>query len=173
MVELDLSNGRLKNFNPDDIPNNVTNLNLSNNKLEFIPAWVFLIKTLETLYLSVNQIQVIPPEIVQLTLLEKLDLYKNEIQVIPPEIGQLSSLKKFYISHNEIQEIPLEIGQCESLVTFRISENPIENPKSLEQLKYDYKQYQEAISVNQALIPYVDKDSISVVTSYISPYKFK
>ena len=28
-------------------PNNITELDFSFNKLEFIPAWVFLIKTLE------------------------------------------------------------------------------------------------------------------------------
>ena len=105
--------------------------------------------------------------------MKELDLYNNQIQVISQETGQLSSLEELDLYMNEIQVIPLEIGKCKSLAVFKISENPIENPKSLEQLKYDYKQYKEAVSVNQALIPYVDKDSISVVTSYITTYKFK
>ncbi|WP_454880922.1 leucine-rich repeat domain-containing protein [Sphingobacterium detergens] len=65
---------------------NITNLDLSNDKLSKIPSEVFKIKNLKTLNLEGNQITEIPSEITKLKNLENLYILENNLTKISNEI---------------------------------------------------------------------------------------
>lgn len=93
-------------------------LDLSNQKLEKVPDYVFELNDLEELDISNNQITGnLPAEIRNLKSLKVLNANNNLMTGIPAEIGQLPSLQIFNINNNLLAGIPKEIGQAQNLQT--------------------------------------------------------
>ena len=94
---------------------NLTNIDLSDNKLLKISKNFKLFKNLKSLKLDNNQISFIPSFIGELSQLELFSISKNLLSIIPTSIQDLTKLKSFYFSYNKIDTIPIEFGQLNSL----------------------------------------------------------
>uniref|UniRef100_A0A7S3D7K0 Adenylate cyclase n=1 Tax=Palpitomonas bilix TaxID=652834 RepID=A0A7S3D7K0_9EUKA len=68
-------------------------LDLSHNKLSFIPADIKNLKAIDTLNLHHNQLESLPAEIGQCTTLIRLNLSKNLLEDLPLEFGHLDLIK--------------------------------------------------------------------------------
>mgnify|MGYP002639880427 CR=1 FL=1 len=99
-------------------------LNLSNQNLSQIPAYVFGQTDLEKLDVSNNQISgAIQAEIRQLSNLIILDASDNQMTGVPAEIGQLDNLQILDLSNNQLTGLPYELGSLQNLKTLNISGN--------------------------------------------------
>ena len=87
----------------------VTELDLSENNLTYIPAEICQLQNLTELWLSYNQLASIPPEIGQLQNLTQLWLNNNQLASIPAEIGQLQNLTELWLDANLVENMPLNI----------------------------------------------------------------
>ncbi len=107
LTELNLKNNRLT-FIPNEINNlqSLKNLTLDNNKLTLIPSGVRNLVDLEILSLRSNQIRHIPDNFfTNLTNINNLSLSINQLRQIPSSIKGLTSLQYFSSSGNKIKEI--------------------------------------------------------------------
>lgn len=99
-------------------------LDLSNQKLENIPASVFEKTNLEELNVSGNYLTgSIPGEIRFLKDLKILKVSNNQMTGVPAEIGQLQNLEILDLSNNQLTGLPYELGNLRNLKVFNISGN--------------------------------------------------
>jgi Leucine-rich repeat (LRR) protein len=99
-------------------------LDLSKQKLEKIPAYVFEKTNLKELDVSGNQITgAIQAEIRHLKNLKVLNASNNQMTGVPAEIGQLQNLEILDLSNNQLTGLPYELGNLKNLKTFNISGN--------------------------------------------------
>lgn len=112
---LDLSKQKLKEF-PVEIFSfeNLEELDLSKNRIEWIPTGVVKLSHLRILNMSRNILTRIPAEVGQLVNLEKLILNQNEIVGLCPEISNLKKLKLLDLWGNLLDELPESISQLKS-----------------------------------------------------------
>ena len=124
LTELNLSGNRLISV-PKEIGQltNLKELNLKEHKLISIPKEIGQLINLTELNLSGNRLTSIPKEIGQLTNLKKLYLYFNKLTNIPKEFGKLVNLKILYLYYNILTDIPKEIGQLTNLKRLYLSNN--------------------------------------------------
>jgi Leucine-rich repeat (LRR) protein len=95
---------------------NLTNLNLSNNKMANVPESIDNLINLQVLFLSENNIVDVGEEIFNLAKLTKLDLSKNKIKKISDSIGNLQSLKELSLSKNKnLKKIPLSMSNLKQI----------------------------------------------------------
>lgn len=88
---------------------NLTELNLSNNKIEgSLQAEVRQLQSLRVLNLSNNKFSGVPAEIGQLKNLEVLNLSNNLITGLPNELGNLKNLKLLDLSGNNYSVVDFE-----------------------------------------------------------------
>ncbi|EAY28176.1 leucine-rich repeat domain-containing protein [Microscilla marina] len=102
----------------------ITNLNLSDNQIERIPAWVTTLKNLQVLYLNNNQITNID-KLCDLPHLEVLQLNNNQISSIPGSIRSLTNLKRLYINNNLLVEVPTALGALTQLKQLLLAKNQL------------------------------------------------
>ncbi|PLX26864.1 hypothetical protein C0583_06240 [Candidatus Parcubacteria bacterium] len=99
-------------------------LDLSNQRLDKIPAYVFEQKKLEELNISGNQITgAIQAEIRHLQNLKVLNAGNNNMTGVPAEIGQLQNLEVLDLSNNELTGLPYELGNLKNLKILNIAGN--------------------------------------------------
>lgn len=111
-----------KTENSNSKTNNV--LDLSNQGLEKIPAYVFEEKNIEELNISNNRISgAIQAEIRHLDNLKSLDASNNRMTGVPAEIGQLKKLEILDLSNNQITGLPYELGNLQTLKVLNLSGN--------------------------------------------------
>ncbi|WP_299457950.1 leucine-rich repeat domain-containing protein [uncultured Microscilla sp.] len=103
---------------------NITNLNLSDNQIERIPAWIATLKNLQVLYLNNNQITNID-KLCALPHLEVLQLNNNQISRIPESIRGLTNLKRLYINNNLLVEVPTALGELTQLNQLLLAKNQL------------------------------------------------
>ncbi|XP_057419769.1 plant intracellular Ras-group-related LRR protein 5-like [Lotus japonicus] len=126
----------------------VTEVNLSENRLMALPATIGGLKALTKLDLHSNQLINLPQSFGELINLVELDLHANRLKSLPttfgnltnltdldlssnaftqlPEtIGSLSSLKRFIVETNELEELPYTIGNCSSLSVLKLDFNQL------------------------------------------------
>ena len=121
---LDLSNGKIRRI-PQGIAvslsesfPNLTMLCLDNNLLERLPAELFLLTQLRSLWLYDNSLAAIPREIAALVHLRFLHIERNRIKQPPVELGRLHSLRMLsldrdvYFSLLAASAIPPEACVC-------------------------------------------------------------
>ncbi len=96
-------------------------LNLSGNKLIFLPKNFEVLNNLRSLDLSYNRIETLPDKIDKFSNLEFLDLSSNNLIGLPKQIGSLKKLKYLDLSENKLWTLPTEIGNLESLQTLNLS----------------------------------------------------
>ncbi|MFA5954761.1 MAG: leucine-rich repeat domain-containing protein [Patescibacteria group bacterium] len=103
---------------------NGVRLDLSNQGLNTLPAYVLGMKQLEILDLSNNNLTgALPGEIRSLQNLKELKLSHNAMTGIPAEVGQLSRLEILDYSYNQITGIPNEIANLKNLKTLNLTGN--------------------------------------------------
>ena len=81
-------------------------LDLSKNKIKFIPNSIQFLVFLEVLKFSNNQLLEIPEELGCLTRLKKLFLNENSLQFLPKNIfSKMIGLEEIYIYKNRLENI--------------------------------------------------------------------
>ena len=116
-------------------PDSVFRLDLSKNKLQTVPAEIYVFKNLRELNLSQNKFTSLPDEFF-LPNLQILNLEKNNIDTFSNSICQNTKLQYLYMGKNDVAVIPECIGNLTELVWFDIWFNPIrELPMSMTNLK--------------------------------------
>jgi len=122
--------GSLSTDDEDDLkkeffehPEEVTELNLANNRLKELPDYIGRLKNLKKLNLGQNQFEVFPSVILTLTKLEKLYLNHNLLTEIPETISNLKHLKVLFLNKNHFTSLPESIGELTKLSNLNLSEN--------------------------------------------------
>lgn len=138
--------------------NQLTLLDVSNNKITEIPAKIQSINTLKELDLSHNSIKTLPKEFRKLSYLMRLDLAANNLTTIPSALAPLKflrvldvsnnrikafdkslymlKLEELNLANNEITKITKEIGRLQQLKVLNLANNQLTSlPKNLVNLK--------------------------------------
>jgi Leucine-rich repeat (LRR) protein len=101
---MDLSNGRLRQFDPSADLTGLTSLDLSHNQLIALPAWVGDVRSLVSLNVSHNDLTELPSWIGNLT--TALDLSHNQLTELPPTFANLAVLTDLQLGDNRFPRVP-------------------------------------------------------------------
>lgn len=131
---LTLSYNKLTVLNPDiceefsrlkNIHENLLELNLSHNKISFLPDTFLLLINLSNLRLDHNEIDIIPEKFADcLYNLQDLSLNHNKIKKIPWNFNKLRQLKIVHLNNNQIDYIPNTFGELH-LEDMSLHNNPL------------------------------------------------
>ncbi|KAM8833621.1 leucine-rich repeat-containing protein 57 [Synchiropus picturatus] len=134
---------------------NLRTVDLSENKIEVLPANVGNFLQLKSLTLNSNRLSVLPTDISKLKKLEVLSLSGNRIQQLPSTMGQLKALRTLCLSGNQITEFPSGLGSLRHLDLLDLSRNQIQSvPAEVSEL--------QAIEIN------LNQNQISVLSAEVS-----
>lgn len=99
-------------------------LDISNQGLDKLPAYVLKLTNLEELNISNNKITgALPGEIRNLKNLLILNASNNLMTGVSAEIGQLENLEVLDLSNNNLTGLPNELGNLKKLKTLNLSGN--------------------------------------------------
>nr|CAB3500089.1 unnamed protein product [Digitaria exilis] len=126
VTELDLSENRIMAL-PSTIGSlrYLTKLDLHANQLINLPDTFGELSSLIDLDLHANQLKSLPTSFGNLTSLANLDLSSNMLKVLPDCLGKLTNLRRLIAETNELEELPYTIGSCTSLVELRLDFNQL------------------------------------------------
>nr|ACG28889.1 protein lap4 [Zea mays] len=126
VTELDLSENRIMAL-PSTIGSlrYLTKLDLHSNQLINLPDTFGELSSLIDLDLRANQLKSLPTSFGNLISLANLDLSSNLLKVLPDCLGKLKNLRRLIAETNEIEELPYTIGSCTSLVELRLDFNQL------------------------------------------------
>lgn len=123
---------QLSSFKLKEIPTEVfhlcdvlRNLDLSKNKLTFLPEDICNLKQLKQLNLECNKIQTIPDSLANLKKLEMFNMSNNIISSLPQSFMHLRNLKQIYLSNNKFKEFPKQLLGLQNLDVVDLSKNKI------------------------------------------------
>ncbi|KAI7743017.1 hypothetical protein M8C21_032682 [Ambrosia artemisiifolia] len=126
---------------------NITELNLSDNKLMALPTSIANLTALTKLDVHSNQLINLPESFGQLVNLLDLDLHANRLKSLPESFGNLSNLVNFDLSSNHFTHLPDLIGNLTSMQILIVETNDLEelpytigSCSSLVALKLDFNQ---------------------------------
>merc|ERR1712193_329416 len=109
---LDLSKNRIS-YLPDELGNllNLRTLNLSRNRLDekSFPQTLSRLQMLEEVNLSSNSLSEIPSFLLDLPRLKVLHLAENKLAELPEGIGRLRTLERPYLGKNCLTRIPRQV----------------------------------------------------------------
>ncbi|WP_213152361.1 leucine-rich repeat domain-containing protein [Neochlamydia sp. AcF95] len=115
----------------------ITDLNLFEISLTFLPPELFQLSQLQWLKLDGSQLTNLPSVIKHLSQLQSLSLNGNQLTSLPSVIGQLSYLQTLDLSHNQLTVIPIEIGRLSQLQNLFLNGNQLTSlPSVIGQLSY-------------------------------------
>lgn len=104
---------------------NLRTVDLSNNKIEVLPASIGNFLQMKSLTLNCNRLTSLPCEIGKLKKLETLLLNGNQLQQLPATIGQLKALRTLSLAGNQLREFPQGLGTLRHLDLLDLSKNHI------------------------------------------------
>jgi Leucine-rich repeat (LRR) protein len=92
---------------PEEILGNklITNLNLEDNQITYLPVWITSLTGLKVLYLTNNQISDISL-LAKMPSLELIYMNRNKVSELPEDIGNLKQLRRLYLGHNQLEYLP-------------------------------------------------------------------
>ncbi|XP_030639295.1 leucine-rich repeat-containing protein 57 [Chanos chanos] len=105
---------------------NLRTVDLSNNKIEVLPAFIGNFQHLKSLTINSNKLTNLPNEIGKLKKLETLLLNGNQLQKLPSSFGQLKALRTLSLSGNQFREFPSGLGTLRQLDVLDLSKNHIQ-----------------------------------------------
>ena len=141
-------------------------LNLSHNRLSYLPDFFANLPNLIFLYLSNNNLSKLPPSFTCLSNLSTLDLSENRLSSLPDFFGDIISLTTLDLRGNKLSSLPSSFRNLSNLTTLYLSYNKLSAlPNSLFALSNLNALY---LSHNQifALPDYVDELS-NLTTLYL------
>jgi leucine-rich repeat protein SHOC2 len=106
-------------------------MNLSNMGLPAVMDEIMAYDNLTELDLSHNKIFILKAEICDLTKMSHLNLSHNCIKMIPAKISQLTHLESLKCAHNRISHFPESLGALDSLTELTLTGNPLESPSAM------------------------------------------
>ncbi|XP_069118206.1 leucine-rich repeat-containing protein 57-like [Argopecten irradians] len=107
------------------------NINLSKNRLESLPAEFGNLKKLESLSLENNCLTSLPESLSKLTGLRTLNLSDNRLKLFPKQVCALRQLDALDLSKNKITVLPDDLEQCQA-IELNLNQNQISGlPESL------------------------------------------
>jgi hypothetical protein len=106
-----------------EYPEEVTELNLADNRLKKLPDYIGNLKNLKKLNLGQNKFTVFPSVILKLTKLEELYLNHNLLTKIPETISNLKHLKVLFLNKNRFTSLPESIGELTKLSNLNLFDN--------------------------------------------------
>lgn len=117
----------------------LTELDLTNPKLDFIPPEIGQFKYLKVLALGNTEqtpverspLKNLPPTIGNLSQLTKLSIRGTQLNKLPKELNQLVKLQTLDLSKNELSSIPSEIFNLSALQKLSFNENKLKKVPSL------------------------------------------
>ncbi|XP_053600964.1 leucine-rich repeat-containing protein 57-like [Plodia interpunctella] len=101
------------------------NLDLSKNRISFLPEDISKFKQLKQLNLDTNKLEVLPNTLSNLKKLELLNVSNNSLSVLPQTFTNLNNLKQIYLNNNRLKEFPLELLKLHNLEVVELSNNKI------------------------------------------------
>ena len=90
-----------------------------------LPPELGQLQNLTHLDLMDNRLTAMPPELGQLQNLTHLNLMDNRLTALPPELGQLQNLTHLELRENRLTALPPELGQLQSLKYLDLHVNPL------------------------------------------------
>ncbi|KAM0935416.1 putative leucine-rich repeat domain superfamily [Dioscorea sansibarensis] len=126
VTELNLSENRIM-----ALPSTIVSLtclrklDIHSNQLINLPDSFGELSNLIDLDLHANQLKSLPASFGNLTSLTNLDLSSNRLSSLPETLGNLKSLRKLNVETNELEELPYTIGSCAALVELRLDFNQL------------------------------------------------
>lgn len=106
---------------------NLTHLDISSNKLTFLPDSITKLTNLVQLDISDNKLTFLPVSIGKLVNLTLLDISHNELTKLPKSIGKIKNLTHFHIDNNQLKKLPESIGRLSNLTYLYIYNNNLIN----------------------------------------------
>lgn len=136
LESLDLSNNLLTNLPLGALAKFIyfKKLIVRDNQLTGLPF--SLPSALILLDLSKNKLTWLPITIGNLQSLRELDLSNNELTELPKSVGELTQLKKLFLSNNKLTDLPKSFGDL-TLDVLDLDNNPL-NPELAEAYKQGF-----------------------------------
>ncbi|TQE08066.1 hypothetical protein C1H46_006340 [Malus baccata] len=126
VTELNLSENRIMALPPTiGGLKALTKLDIHSNQLVNLPESFGELSNLTDLDLHANMLKSLPASFGNLINLLNLDLSSNKFTRLPDVIGKLASLKLLNVETNELQELPYTIGSCTSIVELHLDFNEL------------------------------------------------
>ncbi len=137
-----------KNLQENQLIQQITQLNLNNQGMRFLPPEIGLLTNLKLLYLENNDLKTLPLELMSLSQLQRLCLNHNKLETIPndihlpelrffelrdnnlkqvPNLSAYPNLAFIHLHHNQIKNIPLDIDSHPNLNKIYLKDNPIKD----------------------------------------------
>ncbi|RDX89220.1 Plant intracellular Ras-group-related LRR protein 5 [Mucuna pruriens] len=138
VTEIDLSENRIMAL-PTTIGGlkALTKLDLHSNQLINLPHSFGELINLIDLDLHANRLRSLPATFGNLRNLIDLDLSSNGFTDLPEIIGNLNSLKRLIVETNELEELPHTIGNCSSLSVLKLDFNQLKAlPEAIGKLEW-------------------------------------
>jgi Protein tyrosine and serine/threonine kinase/Leucine rich repeat len=132
-----------------DLADSLEILNLSNNRLNSLPADLSRLTKLKVIFLSNNDFEEVPEVLADCPSLSMVGFKSNKIRVLgenvlplgtrwliltdnqlaklPRSIGRLENLQKLMLAGNQLRSIPDEMAACQNLELIRLAANQLES----------------------------------------------
>jgi len=111
---------------------NVVELNLEDNRLEYLPPQFTRLRRLQFLNLAKNRLYELPPDIGNMSDLRELNLDINRLELFPDSLGGLRHLEVLTCNRNWIYQLPDSITELRTLQELSLDGNFISTlPKGI------------------------------------------
>ena len=110
---------------PNDIPSNVENLSLANNRFRDMPSQIMSLKNLKYLNMANNKLKSVKIDFSRLSGLLWIDFSSNKIRTIDESIANLKSLNFLDLSNNSLKTLPIGLCNLKNLKVLNLKNNKI------------------------------------------------
>jgi hypothetical protein len=110
-------------------PAKVSKIEWIDQKISSIPAQLYQCQNLKELNLNFNNLEFLPDDISRFQNLSSLNLNNNKLLALPSTIGSLSKLQYLSLTYNNLQYLPNEISFLRNLKILHLEGNPIQEPE--------------------------------------------
>lgn len=98
-------------------------LDITDNFIEQVSAWIQLYSSISRLYASENKIYLLSKLIGDNVFVRELDMSRCMLYKIPEELGKCTLMVRLYLENNQLNSIPIELSHMTVLEELRLSHN--------------------------------------------------